>query len=217
MNPQEKVMPADEQVRESDKDLDHKRSAQEILTCAAVQQIHGLAPTPTADMEWARLMKDLSQCLADLVEDDYLVLSHKRANYYVQFAAQGQFGMRAEAASNTYIVPEEARLTPDDYVTMAELGWRIPTGTIQESGRQLLDLTGKLPRILTENPVLDPDGSPNFFADASYPVDFGALSELAVRSLREVYRVGHPRMLQYKAFSRNDVEIRFPTLRLKRR
>src|SRR5215471_13377643 len=212
MNPQEKVMPADEQVRESDKDLDHKRSAQEILTCAAVQQIHGLAPTPTADMEWARLMKDLSLCLADLVEDDYLVLSHKRANYYVQFAAQGQFGMRAEAASNTYIVPEDARLTPDDYVTMAELGWRIPTDVIQEPGRQLLDLTGNLPRILTENPsiVCDVNGSSNFFVSASHPVDFGALSELTVRAFREVYRVDHPRMLQYNAFNRNDVQFRFP-------
>src|SRR5215471_2855095 len=202
MNPQEKVMPADEQVRESDKDLDHKRSAQEILTRAAFQQIHGLAPTPTADAEWARLMKDLSLCLADLVEDDYLVLSHKRANYYVQFSAQGQFGMRAEAASNAYI-PEEAHLTPDDYVTMAELGWRIPTGTIQESGSQVLDLTGKLPRIIVENPVTDVDGSPNFFVDASYPIDFGILSELAVRTFREVYNVRHPLLLQYKAFNRN--------------
>lgn len=210
-------MPADEQVRESDKDLDHKRSAQEILTRAAFQQIHGLAPTPTADMEWARLMKDLSLCLADLVEDDYLVLSHKRANYYVQFAAQGQFGMRAEAASNTYIVPEDAQLTPDDYVTMAELGWRIPTDVIRESRPQVLDLTGHLPKILTENPVPDPDGSTNFFVDASNPIDFGVLSEVTVRTFREVYRVGHPGMLQYNAFNRNDVQIRFPTLRLKRR
>jgi len=210
-------MPADEQLRESDKNLDHKGTAQEILTRAAVQQIHGLAPTPTADVEWARLVTDLSLCLADLAEDDYLVLSHKRANYYVQFAAQGQFGMRAEAASNAYIVPEEALLAPDDYVTMAELGWRIPTDAIQESRPQVLDLTGHLPRILTENPVPDPDGSPNFFVDASYPIDFGVLSELAVRTFREVYNVRHPLLLQYKAFNRNGIEIRFPTLRLKRK
>ena len=210
-------MPADEQVTKSDKNLDHEWSQQEVLTHAAVQQIHGLAPTPTADMEWARLTKDLSLCLADLVEDEYLVLSHKRANYSVQFAAQGQFGMRAEAASNAYIVPEEARLTPEDYVTMAELGWRIPTDAIQESRSQVLDLTGHLPRILTENPVLDPDGCRNFFVDVSYPIDFGVLSELGVRTFREVYSVRHPLMLQYKAFNRDGVEIRFPTLRLKRK
>jgi len=208
-------MVTDEQVRDSDKNPDHKGPSPEILTSTSVQ----LAPTPTADAEWARLAKDLSVCLADLVEDDYLVLSHKRADYYVQFAAQGQFGMLAEAASNTFIVPEEARLTPDDYVTMAELGWRIPTDVIQESGRQVLDLTGNLPRLLTENrdAVRDVDGSPNFFLNVSSPVDFGALSELTVRTFREVYRVRHPLMLQYRAFNRNEVQIRFPTLRLKRR
>jgi len=212
-------MPTDEQVRQSVKNLDLKGPSRKVLTHASFQRIHGLVPTPTADAEWARLMKDLSLCLADLVEDDYLILSHKQENYYVQFAAQGQFGMRAEAASNTYIDPEEARLTPDDYVTMAELGWRIPTGTIQEPGRQVLDLTGHLPRIFTENPdtVPDVDGSPNFFVNAANPVDFAVLSELTVRTFREVYRVGHPGMLQYRAFNRNDVQIRFPTLRLKRK
>jgi|SRR5215831_5640018 len=212
-------MPTKEQISNSDNNLDHKEPAQEILAPATAPQIHGLAPTPTADAEWARLTNHLSLCLADLVEDDYLVLSHKRANYYVQFSAQGQFGMLAEAASNPFIVPEKARLTPDDYVTMAELGWRIPTDVIQESGRQVLDLTGNFPRLLTEKPDIfcDVDGSPNFFLNVSNPIDFGALSELTVRTFREVYRVHHPLLLQYNAFNRNDVQIRFPTLRLKRR
>jgi hypothetical protein len=211
-------MSTDEQVSNSDKNPDQKGPSPEILLPASAPQIHGLAATPTADAEWVRLKSDLSLCLADLVEDDYLVLSHKRANYYVQFAAQGQFGMLAEAASNIYL-PEEARLTPDDYVTMAELGWRIPTDVIQESGRQILDLTGNLPRILTEDPdtFRDLDGSPNFFLNISHPVDFAALAEFTVCTFREVYRVRHPGMLEYKAFNRKDVQIRFPTLRLKRK
>ena len=47
-----------------------------------------------ADKEWDRLADNLAVCLADLSEDEFLILSSKRANYFVQFAAQGQFGMR---------------------------------------------------------------------------------------------------------------------------
>lgn len=47
-------------------------------------------------------------------------------------------------------------------------------------------------------------------------MDFGFLSELAVRTFREAYRVGHPGKLQYKAFTQNGVQIRFTPLRLKR-
>ena len=47
------------------------------------------------------------------------------------------------------------------------------------------------------------------------PVDFAELASVAVQSLREVYRVRHPGELQYTAFG--DMQIRFPTLRIKRR
>jgi len=191
----------------------------QIFANALVREIHQRALPASTDDEWKRLTNDLALCLAGLVEDEYLVLSYKRGNYYVQFAAQGQFGMRAEAASNAYIVPAKARLTTDDYVAMGKLSWQVPTDLpMQESGREVLDLTGDLPKLLTEVPVVmaDPDGSPNFFVDVPCPVDFGSLSELAVRTFREVYRVRHPGQLQYKAFSRNAAQIRLPTLRLKR-
>jgi hypothetical protein len=128
-------------------------------------------------------------------EDDYLVISYKRANYYVQFAAQGQFGMRAEAASNAYIEPAQARLSVEGYVAMGQLGWQIPT-------------------VLPEG-ALDPDGSPNFFVDLPSPVDFKSLSELAIRTFRRIYGLRHPGQLQYKAFSSGGAQIRLPTLRLK--
>src|SRR5260370_34092372 len=86
---------------------------------------------PSADEEWQRLTGDLAVCLTDLAEDDYLILSYKRAGYYVQFAAQGKFGMRAEASSNTYIVPPEACLSIDDYLMMARLGWKPPAHLVQ--------------------------------------------------------------------------------------
>ncbi|HAF14085.1 MAG TPA: hypothetical protein DCK99_10380 [Blastocatellia bacterium] len=151
--------------------------------------------SPSADQEWNGLTDNLALCLANLVEDDYLVISYKRVNYYLQFAAQGQFGMRVEAASNAYIVPAQARLSPEGYVAMDQLGWQTPT-------------------VLPEG-ITDPDGSPNFFVDLPSPVDFKSLSELAIRTFRQIYGMRHPGQLQYKAFSSGGAQIRFPTLRLK--
>lgn len=150
---------------------------------------------PSADHEWARLTDDLAHCLANLVEDDYLVLSFKRGWYYVQFTAQGQFGMRAEASSNAYIMLPDARLSTEAYKVMHQLGWRMPT-------------------VLPERH--DPDGSPNFFLDWANPVDFKSLSELTVRTFRQVFGISHPGQLQYVAFTSTGTKIRLPNLRLKR-
>jgi len=103
--------------------------------------------------------------------------------------------MRAEATSNAYIESPEAMLSIDDYVAMAQLGWKPPT---YAPG--------------SEHP---PDGSPNFFAELRNPVDFGYFAEIAVQTLRRIYHIGHPGELRYKSFSR-DMQIRFPTLRLQR-
>ena len=149
-----------------------------------------------ADQEWERFTGDLALCLADLAEDEYLVLSAKRVNYYIQFAAQGQFGMRAEAASNVYVELTEAALSTEAYALMEQFGWKLPN-EVPDSGH-------------------DPDGSPNFFLDVANPIDFAYLADLAVRTFRRVYHIHHPGQLQYKAFSRTEMQIRFPTLRIKR-
>jgi hypothetical protein len=150
-----------------------------------------------AAKEWDLLTDNLAACLADLSEDEFLILSAKRANYFVQFAAQGQFGMRIEAASNVYVSPPEAVLAANAYSAMANLGWKSPTG-----------VPGSEPR--------DPDGSPNFFLDLALPVHFRRVADMAVKTLREVYCTPHPGQLQYKSFDSSGIEIRFPNLRLKR-
>lgn len=151
-----------------------------------------------AEEAWHKLEENLAICLADLEEDDVLIVEHKQAIYYLQFAARGAFGMRAEAACNTYIEPPEAALTVEDYERLREMGWTGPT----PGG-------GVSPE--------DPDGSPNFFIDAARPVDYASLARLAIRALREAYHIAHPRRLQYKGFSFDGAQIRFPTLGLKRR
>ena len=154
-----------------------------------------LMTLPTVEQEWQRFQDDLAACLGAMEDDEYLVISAKhRQNCYVQFAQGGSFGMRAEAVGNSYADPEEA-LTTDDYDRMVFLGWMRATVTPGESS---------------------PDGSPNFFIETPAPVDYGAVAELAVRSLRDIYKIGHPRRLQYKAFNRKGTSIRFPSLRIKR-
>lgn len=154
---------------------------------------------PSAEREWRRFAADLAPCLGDLDEDEFLIISEKTANYFVQFAAQGKFGLRAEAVSNSFIDPPKA-LSVEDYDNMMKLGWLRATNEPPTKG----------------GPPEPPDGSPNFYLDIALPVDFNALANLATQTLRDVYRVRHPGELQYRAFARDKTLIRFPTLRLKR-
>ena len=167
---------------------------------------YGAAPTsaplhvpPNVDATWQDLAYAVAACLSDLQEDEFLILSYKRANYFVQFAAQGHFGMRVEATCNSFIAPD-AVLTDKQYAIMADLGWQRATELLQESGAPQ-----------------DADGSPNFFMDVPQPVNRAALGQLTVSTFRTVYGVLHPGELWYTAFGEGDVPIRFPTIGLQRR
>ena len=153
---------------------------------------------PNTNAEWRVLADAVADCLVDLQEDEFLILSYKRANYFVQFAAQGSFGMRVEATCNSFIAPD-AVLTDEQYQVMAQLGWQRATELLQESGAPQ-----------------DPNGSPNFFLDVPHPIDLEALGQLTVATFRTVYGILHPGELQYRSFSEDGASIRFPTLGLKR-
>ncbi len=156
-----------------------------------------LSPT---ELEWERFAGALAECLTDLNEDEYLIISNKSVNYYIQFAGQGRFGMRVEDACNQYIVPPEAWLDWDDYGAMTSLGWHRATSPRAEK------MQGKP----------DPDGSPNFFIDVEYPVNSRIVAQLTVQTFRKVYRISHPGNLKYKAFIGGGGQIRFPCLHIKR-
>lgn len=158
-----------------------------------------LHSAPNADTAWTALAGAIATCLKELEEDEFLVIAFKRANYFVQFAAQGSFGMRAEASCNSFIEPE-ASLIDEQYAAMARLGWQRATELLAESG-------------VSE----DPNGSPNFFIDLVAPVNNAVLGQLAVTTLRTVYGIKHPGDLQYSSFGEGGQSIRFPTLGLKRR
>ena len=150
--------------------------------------------------EWERLAANLASSLADLDRGEYLIVCHKAVNYFVQFAPESD-GIYAEAVSNSFILPENALLTVEDYARMNELGWHRancepPVGRAARSG------VGRCP---------------NFHLCVRYPVDLAALAELGVRTLREVYRVHYTRELEYDAFSKEGMDVRFPGLKLARR
>jgi hypothetical protein len=149
---------------------------------------------------WARFAIDLAACLGHLDDGDCLIIEYAPANYFVQFAHQGGFGMRAEAACNAYIEPS-ALLTVEDYERMRHLGWWSATETAEREDSDDRDETG----------------SPNFHLQFQAPVNWRAVANLAVLTLRDGYGIGHPARLQYTSFAEDGTRIRFPTLRIRRR
>ena len=136
---------------------------------------------PAADV-WQAFEANLALALPELEEDEFLIISYKRANYFVQFAGQGGFGMRAEASSDAYIVEGQPQL-PGAARLLRKLGWDPPTHSPT-----------------TEDADHPAEGSPNYYLDLGKPVDYHALAGLAVRTLRDVYGIGHPGELEYESF-----------------
>ena len=151
----------------------------------------------TVKKAWRDFSKNLAACIGALAEDEYLIIARKRANQYVQFAGQGAYGIRAEAAGNGYIEPPELLLNERQYARMQRLGWCRPTA-------------------LKDDPCAV--GSPNFYTDDANTDDgCRTMAKRATRTFRRVYGVQHPGMLDYEAFHCEGTSIRFPTLLIKRR
>lgn len=148
--------------------------------------------------DWPRFEARLAETLAKLEEDQFLVVSVKQSNRYVQFSAQGSFGMRVETTSNHYLAKDE-RLGRKQVAALKKLGWQPPTAIPKRS-----------------SPERDPDGSPNFFIDVDSPVDAAVIARLAVTTLVDVLGVAHPGHLEYEAFDAPGGEVELAELGLKR-
>jgi hypothetical protein len=147
---------------------------------------------------WPAFERMLAETLDVLEEDQYLVVSAKRGWAYVQFAAQGSFGLRAECVGNNYL-DEVHALRAGQTALLRRIGWSSPTGTQEQA-----------------SPKLQPEGSPNFFRDFNRPVPCADAARMAVRALTEVFEIPHPGYLMYKAFDKKQRTILVPTLGLKR-
>ena len=157
------------------------------------------ATQPQLSSAWSPFAEKLAAVLAVLEEDQFLVVAAKRSNRFVQFSAQGSFGMRAETGSNNFLATSD-QLNDRQIAALVDAGWTAPTGSPEES-----------------TPESQPDGSPNFFADFEEPVQFSAVARLAVHTLAEVLRVPHPGYLAYQAFDEDGADIVLPTLGVKKR
>ena len=146
---------------------------------------------------WQDLESGLAHVLPDLGRGDVLIVSHRTSDVFVQFAAHGRDGMRAEAISNDYFT-KGRRLSPAAVRALVKCGWHRPTHSAA-----------------VEDSTHPEEGSPNFYLDLERPVRFAQLAALTVKSLREVYKVRLPSELKYIAFDRDGAEIRFPTLKLR--
>jgi type III secretion system-like peptide-binding chaperone/uncharacterized protein DUF6794 len=151
---------------------------------------------PSTAMAWDEFAERLAFALADLDEGDYLVVSIKRSHRYVQFKAQGAFGMRAESVSDAFLGDKE-KLTEADCTALLKMGWRPPTRLPKDMGQ-------------------DSDGSLNYYMDLAQPVQYGNLADIAATTLRHVLKARHPGALEYKAHSEGGDSIRFPSLGIRR-
>src|SRR5450759_1403104 len=137
---------------------------------------------------WPAFERKLAETLGALEEDQYLVVSAKRGWAYVQFAAQGSFGLRAECVGNNYL-DEAHALSAGQTALLRRIGWSSPTGTRDY---------------------------PNLFRELDRPVPCDDAARMAVRALTEVFEIPHPGSLMYKAFDKKQRTILVPTLGLKR-
>lgn len=153
----------------------------------------------STDEAWAAFEGALALAIQALEEDEFLIISSKRRNQFVQFADQGSFGLRAEASWGVYDVATEGLPGRELVENLMGLGWQTPT---HSPG--------------TEDAEHPSDGSPNFYLELGKPLDYDVLAQLAVATLRDAYEIGYPGGLQYKAFSEDGGSIRFPTLGIRR-
>lgn len=145
---------------------------------------------------WKRFAHELASALRGLEEDEWLVLSLKHRNRFVQFMNQGGAGFRAEAVSDFYLEDGD-HLSEHDRGALLELGWDAPTDLPDEFGHR-------------------PDESPNYFLDLANPVPLEELALLAVNTLVHVHGAEHPNVLEYSTGSEDKASIRLPNLGIRR-
>jgi len=147
---------------------------------------------------WPPFAMSVADVLAHLKEDQFLVISAKNSNRFVQFAGQGSFGLRAEVVGNAFLSPGE-QIHEAGLEELRHLGWSAPTGSPEAS-----------------TPEQDPDGSPNYFMQCPNPFDSAHVADIAVRTLHQVLGVPHPGFLEYEAFDTEGRRLSFAGLGLRK-
>lgn len=147
--------------------------------------------------DWTSFAQQLAQVLSRLEEDQFLILSAKRGNRYLQFSHQGSWGMRAEVTSNHFLKGVD-RLTRREMTWLRSHGWNAPTGTAKQA-----------------TPDKDPDGSPNHYIDFPASVPTSDIVSVAIDTLIHGLALPYPGALSYESFDSDGGALEFQELGLK--
>jgi len=146
---------------------------------------------------WDVFERDMASALS-VLKDEFLIISAKVGNRFIQFNARPDEGVFCEAVSNSYLDPSE-KLDATQVAALAALGWSAPTRGPNEPP-----------------PAIPPRGSPNFFREFPSPFSCLEIARFAVRTLSEVHHIAGPRALEYKAFDEPGNQVTLPALHIDR-
>lgn len=147
--------------------------------------------------DWVPFAQSLSRVLARLEEDQFLILSAKKGNRYLQLSCQGAWGTRIEVVSNHFLKGDD-RLTRQEMAWLRTHGWNAPTGTPKQA-----------------TPDKDPDGSPNYFIDVPSSVSASDLVSMIIDTLIHGLGLPYPGALNYESFDSEGGALAFQELGLK--
>ncbi len=152
----------------------------------------------STERAWSRFQARLADHIADMSDDDVLVVSAESAVTeddegsapYVQFCAWGQTLVRSEVSSNEYLA-DEVQLDDVATSTIEGLGWSAPTASRDDD---------------------DPgEGSANFYLDTERS-QADLLAVMTCRAMRDVFGVAHPAFLSAGSLSEGgDLDLGIPT------
>jgi hypothetical protein len=153
--------------------------------------------TKAVSRDWPLFEEKLTSVLSKLKEDQFLIISAKKGNRYVQFACQGAWGMRVEVTGNHFLEDED-RLNRRQMSWLRSHGWNAPTRKVSEA-----------------RPDKDPDGSCNYYIDVPAPFAVGEIAHIAIKALVNPMQIFHPASMVYEAFDGNQKMLSFEELGLK--
>lgn len=152
--------------------------------------------TKAVSRDWPLFSEKLTSVLSKLEEGQYLIVSAKNSNRFVQFAGQGAWGMRVEVTSNHFLKGED-RLKSQQMSWLRTHGWNAPTGNVRRA-----------------TPEKAPDGSPNYYIDFPAPLAVGEIARIAIEAVVNGLEISHPSSLVYEAFDGNRKLLSFEELGL---
>ncbi|WP_348263249.1 hypothetical protein P8935_01525 [Telmatobacter sp. DSM 110680] len=148
----------------------------------------------TLSRAWTYFSKKLALALSKLKEDQYLIINAKRCDRYVQFACDGEKGMRVEVSSNHFLKGKD-RLNRRQTSWLRENGWNAPTGKVNKA-----------------TPEKEPNGSPNYFVGLPVSVPAGDIAHLATEALVHGLEIPGPTSLSYQTFPARGTTVEFEDL-----